>query len=179
MLSDRERLLRLVKKSTRRGHFKLTTGKESSLYIDGRNFTLNSLGLYLATKLLSKKIRPEVTVLGGPTLGADPLIGGILLYQQARRKKQLKGLLVRKEAKKHALKNLVEGPAVKIGEKAVILDDTATTGASLLKTKRALEEKGLKVVQALVIVDRNEGARENLAQAGLALESLFDINDLV
>ncbi|MBM3246810.1 MAG: orotate phosphoribosyltransferase, partial [Candidatus Omnitrophica bacterium] len=89
----------------------------------------------------------------------------------------LKTFIVRKAAKVHGAQRQIEGPALKKGEEVVLVDDVATTGASLIEARDALDKIGVSAKTTIVIVDRLEGAKENLARAGLTLESIFTIKD--
>ncbi len=82
------------------------------------------------------------------------------------------------DGQKKKLAELLKKEALKKGEKAVLVDDVATTGKALIEAKQALDKIGVTATRAIVIVDREEGARENLAKAGLELESIFRIQDL-
>jgi len=85
--------------------------------------------------------------------------------------------IVRKQAKEHGTQQQVEGPALKEGSRVVLIDDVATSGKAILEAKQALDKIGVIAEKAIVIVDRNQGAFENLAKVGLKLESIFKIAD--
>jgi orotate phosphoribosyltransferase len=86
-------------------------------------------------------------------------------------------VMVRKEPKDHGTKELIEGD-VSPGETFIIVEDVATTGGSTLKVVSALREVGANVSRAVVVVDRQEGAREMLTEHGIELISLFTVKDL-
>ncbi len=173
------RLLILLKKEAfKKGKFVLSSGKTSNYYLDGRIITLSSEGAYLVASIILELIRDtNIAAVGGPTLGADPITGAVAALSHLQ-KIPLKTFIVRKNAKEHGTQRQIEGPALKAGEKVVLVDDVATTGKSLIEAKEVLDKMGVVVEKAIVIVDRGEGAKENLVKAGLKLESIFEIEDL-
>lgn len=168
----------LEKEALKRGKFVLSSGKTSSYYLDGRIITLTPEGAYLVARIILEIIKDmQVDAIGGPTLGADPIVGAVAALSHIQNT-PVKTFIVRKAAKEHGTGRQVEGPALNRGEKVIIVDDVATTGKSLVESKEALDKIGVDILAALVIVDRNEGAKESLAKAGLKLESIFTIKDL-
>jgi orotate phosphoribosyltransferase len=174
------KLLELLKKEAfKKGEFVLSSGRKSNYYLDGRAVTLTPQGAYLVANIILEMIKNEgIDALGGPTLGADPIVGAVAAISHIN-DTPLQTFIVRKAAKEHGTKRLIEGPQIKKGGSVILVDDVATTGKALVEAKQALEESGIKVKKAVVIVDRNEGARENLKNSGLELESIFSIEDLV
>ena len=173
------RLARLMKKEAlKKGRFVLSSGKVSNYYLDGRIITLTPEGAYLVASIILNLVKDKfIGAIGGPTLGADPIVGAVACLSHIR-KKPIKTFIVRKAVKEHGMKRRIEGPALKRGEKLILVDDVATTGKALIEAKEALDDLGIKIDRAIVIVDRNEGAKENLKKAGLKLESIFKIKDL-
>ncbi len=173
----KDRLLALLKKEAfKRGHFVLSSGKTSDYYLDARIVTLSGEGAYLIGSLILEIFKDSITAIGGPTIGADPIVGAVASLAFMRGV-PLKAFIVRKSAKEHGAKRQVEGPALIGTDKVLLVDDVATTGKALLEAKQALEEMGIKVEAAFVIVDRKEGAADNLRKEGLNLETLFTIED--
>ena len=172
-------LARLLKKEAlKKGRFVLSSGKVSNYYLDGRVITLTPEGAYLVAEIILSLIKgKEIDAIGGPTLGADPITGAIACLSHLR-KIPLKTFIVRKAVKEHGTKRRIEGPALKRGEKVILVDDVATTGKALLEAKEVLDALGIKIDRAIVIVDRQEGAEDNLRQAGLKLQSIFTIEEL-
>lgn len=172
------KLLELLKeKALKKGNFILSSGKTSNYYLDGRLITLTPEGAYLVASIILEYIKNRgLDAVGGPTLGADPIVGAVAALSHMN-KIPLKTFIVRKAAKEHGTQRQIEGPALEKSDKVIIVDDVATTGKALIEAKHALSAIGVKVDNALVIVDRQEGAKENLAQHGLELESIFRIND--
>lgn len=167
----------LEKEALKRGSFVLSSGKASNYYLDGRIITLTPEGAYLVANIILEMIKTfRVDAVGGPTLGADPIVGAVACLGHIK-KTPLKTFIVRKSAKEHGMQRQVEGPALKKGERVVLVDDVATTGKALIEAKTALDEIGVEVVAAIVIVDRNEGAQENLLKAGVVMDSIFTIKD--
>lgn len=175
----KKKLAALLKdKALKEGKFVLSSGKESSYYLDGRAITLTPEGAYLVASIILKLIKGKgIDAVGGPTLGADPIVGAVAALSHIQ-KIPLKTFIVRKLAKEHGTQRQIEGPALKAGERVVLVDDVATTGKALLEAKEALDKIGILAKEALVVVDRGEGAGENLAKAGLKLESIFTVKEL-
>jgi orotate phosphoribosyltransferase len=121
--------------------------------------------------------RPDVTAVGGLTLGADPIVGATLALAAGSNRGELRGFLVRKEAKAHGTGNLVEGP-LEPGSVVAIVDDVATTGGSSLQAATAVEAIGCKVALVIVVLDRLEGASAAFAARGLPFFPLLTIRDL-
>jgi len=167
----------LEKEALKRGDFILSSGKKSNYYLDGRIITLSGEGAYLIACLILDAVEGlDISAIGGPTLGADPIVGAIACLSYIN-KMPIKTFIVRKSAKEHGTQQQIEGPPLKAGSRVVLVDDVATTGKALIEAKFALGQIGVDVVKAIVIVDREEGAKENLRQAGIALESIFSIRD--
>jgi orotate phosphoribosyltransferase len=167
----------LEKRALKRGKFKLSSGRESNYYLDGRLITLSSEGAYLVAAIILEMIKDKgLAAVGGPTIGADPIVGALAALSHVN-KRTLKTFIVRKSAKEHGMGRLVEGPELAKGDKVLLVDDVATTGKALAEAKAALDALGIMADEAIVIVDRLEGAAENLAKCGLKLNSIFSIRD--
>ena len=174
----KEKLFDLLnQKALKRGKFVLSSGKESNYYLDGRIITLSPAGAYLVANIILKMLEDEVLeAIGGPTLGADPIVGALAAVSYINGQ-PVNTFIVRKQAKEHGTQQQVEGPALAKGSRVVLVDDVATSGKAILEAKQALDKIGVIAEKAIVIVDRNQGAAENLAKAGLKLESIFKITD--
>jgi orotate phosphoribosyltransferase len=174
----KEKLFNLLnQQALKRGKFLLSSGKESNYYLDGRVITLDPQGAFLVAGIILDMLKDEVLdAIGGPTLGADPMVGALaaLSYIYAQ---PIKTFIVRKQAKEHGTLQQVEGPALKNGSRVILIDDVATSGKALLEAKQALDKIGVIAEKAIVIVDRNQGAIANLAKVGIKLESIFKIAD--
>jgi len=168
----------LEKEALKRGNFVLSSGKTSSYYLDGRIITLTAEGAYLVASIILELIRGKnIDAVGGPTLGADPIVGAVAALSHIN-EIPLQTFIVRKAAKDHGAQRQIEGPALKDGSRIVLIDDVATTGKSLIEAKEALEKSGVIIDKVIVIVDRCEGAKENLARQGMKLEPIFTIKEL-
>lgn len=174
----KEKLFKLLnQEALKRGKFVLSSGKVSNYYLDGRIITLAPEGAYLVASIILDMIKDEVLdAIGGPTLGADPIVGALAALSYLN-KQPIKSFIVRKQAKEHGTQRQVEGPELKKGDRVILIDDVATSGKAILEAKLALDRIGVIPVKAIVIVDRNQGAVENLAKAGLKLESIFKITE--
>jgi orotate phosphoribosyltransferase len=126
--------------------------------------------------ILDKLKDAGVDAIGGPTLGADPVIGAVLALA-AIENIPLVGFIVRKEAKEHGTQRVVEGP-LQPGMRVAVFDDTVTTGGSLKRAIDQIEAVQCTVIKALAIVDRQEGAQQNFAQWGYPFQALFTIGEL-
>jgi orotate phosphoribosyltransferase len=113
--------------------------------------------------------------IGGMAIGADPITASVVVHA-GQRGLGMRGFMVRKEAKTHGTGKLVEGP-VTPGMTCIIVEDVITSGGSALKAAQAAEEFGMKVLGILGVIDRLEGGREAIEQAGWPLATLLTIND--
>ena len=167
----------LLEYSLRFGDFTLTSGRMSDYYIDGKQTTLRSRGAYLVAQLILDDLKGTgVDAIGGPTLGADPVIGAVVALA-AIENIPLIGFIIRKEAKGHGTQRLIEGP-LQPGMQVAVFDDTVTTGGSLKYAIDQVEAAQCTVVKVLAIVDRQEGAQQNFAQWGYPFHALFTIEAL-
>ncbi len=176
---ERQDLLELI---TRDAYFRekiiLSSGKESDYYIDARLITLNPLGAYLCARQILIKVGDQpIDAIGGPTLGADPMIGavGVLSLQAGA---PINTFIIRKEAKAHGKGKQIEGPALKAGDKVVVIDDVATTGKAFIHSLDVLQSMDIEVTQCICIVDREEGAAEAVAAKGSQLVSIFKASEI-
>lgn len=177
---DRAKLVELLKtRALKHGDFTLASGKKSKFYIDGRLVTLSAEGAnHIADGVLDYlKQFPEITAVGGLTMGADPIVGAVLAKAVAWGRNDLEGFLVRKAAKDHGTGKLVEGP-LQPGMKVAILDDVATTGGSSLQAVEAVQAAGAEVAVVIVVLDRLQGAGANFAAKNLKFHALTDLRDL-
>lgn len=169
----RARLIEILReKSYRRRPVVLASGRESNFYVDGRQTTLNAEGAWLVGNLVLEALRPEVRGVGGLVVGADPVAAATAAVS-FHRGRPVHAFLVRKELKKHGTGRWVEGREnLPDGTPVCVVEDTCTTGGSLLLAVDRCEAEGLQVVQCLTLVDREEGAAEALAARGLTLDVL-------
>lgn len=174
---DRDRLLALFReRALRFGDFTLASGKKSTYYLDGKQITLHSEGLRLVSEgLLDLLADVEFDAIGGMSIGADPIIGGVLAVA-ASQGRRLDGFLIRKEAKGHGTNRYVEGP-VDPAARVVVVDDVVTTGGSSLQAVDRIAEFGCRVIQVVGVIDRLEGGAANFEQRRLPFRSLLSIRD--
>jgi orotate phosphoribosyltransferase len=168
----------LLSRSMRFGEFVLSSGATSNYYIDVRKTSLHPEGLKMISKLFFEILRADrVTAVGGLTLGADPLVAGLMLHS-AEMGQPLEGFLVRRTTKDHGLRGQVEGNLA--GHKRVaILDDVITSGESALIAAEAAESYKAEVVRVLAVVDREQGATQIFQQRGYPFSALFSIGELL
>ena len=176
----RNELLKLIKKEALfKKRIVLSSGKISNYYIDIRRISLTSKGLYLIANLIWDTIKKDnPTAIGGPTLGADPIVGGVCLLAHTKNKK-IKGFIVRKKPKKHGRQNLIEGKTLTSKDRVVIIDDVTTTGSSLINAYSTLKEYKIKVIKAISVVDREEGAKEAFKKLKCPFTSIFSKQDFI
>lgn len=165
--------------AVKRGSVRLSSGIVSDFYFDGRQVTLLPEGAYYIARIMGEMLNDvEYEGIGGPTMGADPIVGALCYYLFTVKNKNVSGFIVRKEAKAHGLGKMVEGPELKPGAKVVMVEDVVTSGGSILKAAKAVEEGGSQVVKMLALLDREEGAGEALAKEGYDFEAIYTRSDL-
>jgi orotate phosphoribosyltransferase len=177
--SERDRLRQmLLERSMRFGEFVLSSGATSNYYIDVRKTSLHPEGLRMIARLFVEMLQADnVTAVGGLTLGADPLVAGVML-RSAEMGKPIEGFLVRRTTKDHGLRGQVEGNLA--GHKRVaILDDVITSGESALIAAEAAESYKAEIVRVLAVVDREQGAGQIFQQRGYPFTALFSIGELL
>lgn len=174
---DREQLIELFQeRALKFGDFTLVSGKKSTYYLDGKQNTLHSAGLRLIAEGLLERLEDvEFDAIGGMSIGADPIVGGVLAVA-AIHGRTLSGFLVRKEAKGHGTNRYLEGP-VEPGQKVVVVEDVVTTGGSALQAVDRATEFGCQIVQVVGIVDRLEGGAAAFAERGIPFSTLLTIED--
>lgn len=173
----------LAERSARRGQFTLASGRTSTLYIDARLTTMSPDGLALIGPLGLDAMRSagwDADSVGGLTLGADPISYSIAHASAlpGANGPLVRAFTVRKEAKQHGTGRLVEGP-FRTGDRVVVIEDVITTGGSALRAVDAIRDAGGRVLGVLALVDREEGGREALERAGLAVRALALASDIV
>ena len=175
----KENLLTLLaQKAYRFGDFSLSSGKKSSHYVNCKPVSLSGPGLLSISSLFLEKINKSDSGVAGLTLGADPLVSGVVMLA-AQSGIDLSGLIVRKEAKGHGTGAWLEGPLPPKGSVITVLEDVVTTGGSSLKAVEQLRNEGYLVNQVLAIVDREEGGVDAMSKADLDLKSLFFLKEIV
>jgi orotate phosphoribosyltransferase len=160
--------------------FTLVSGRQSFYYFDCKATTLDAEGVSLIGEVMFEAIEPLIGPLGidgigGLTLGADPISISAAIAA-GRRGRSLSPLIVRKEPKKHGTQKWIEGDAARV-KNVVVIDDVITTGGSTITAIERMRESGLAIVKAAVIIDREEGGRENIEKTGVEVVSLFKRSD--
>ena len=175
-MSDRDELLdQITSKAVVHGRVVLSSGKEADYYIDLRRVTLDGLAAPLVgSVLLELTADLDYDAVGGLTLGADP-VATAMLHAAARQGRHLDAFVVRKSEKQHGLQRRIEGPDVS-GRRVLAVEDTSTTGGSVMTAVEALREAGAEVAGVATIVERGAGPR--IAAAGLEYRSAFTLWDL-
>lgn len=174
----RSKLLDIIReRAILHGEFTLRSGEISNVYVDLRLVTLDAQASNLIGQILLDIIqREDIDAVGGPTIGADPIVGATLAVA-GQEGTQLAGFLVRSTAKDHGTGKMVEGP-LKEGSRVLIVEDTVTTAGAPLKAAKEVERLGCKVARIVPIVDRLASARENVEKAGYLFDPIFTIRDL-
>lgn len=165
----------IIDKAIVRGKVILSSGREADYYIDLRRVTLDAQAAPLVGAVmreLTSQLRYQAV--GGLTLGADP-VATAMMHDAARAGIELNAFVVRKEAKQHGLHRRIEGPPVD-GLAVLAVEDTSTTGSSVLTAVDALQEAGAQVAAVAVIVDR--GAGQAVRDRGLAYYAAYRLSDL-
>ncbi|GAA4138969.1 orotate phosphoribosyltransferase [Actinomadura keratinilytica] len=175
-MSDRDDLLKEIKdRAVVHGDFVLSSGQRASWYVDLRRITLSGRVAPLVGRvMLDVTADLDYDAVGGLTLGADP-VAAAMLHAAAARGRELDAFVVRKQGKAHGLQRRIEGPDV-AGRRVLAVEDTSTTGNSVLTAVRALREAGAEVVAVATIVER--GAAAAIAAEGLEYRHPFVLADL-
>jgi len=163
----------LLERSVKRGDFVLASGKRSSYYIDARLTTMSGRGQVLIGRLGLAAIDEagwQPSSVGGLTLGADPVAYAIA-HAASLQGRALDAFTVRKESKTHGTGKLIEG-GFESGMPVVVVEDVITTGDSALRAAQSVTEAGGVVLGVLALVDREEGGRERIIEAGYDVKSL-------
>jgi len=157
------------------GDFELSSGGHATSYVDLRRVTLDGrLAPLVGRVLLNATADLTYDAVGGLTLGADP-VATAMMHAAANRGTPVDAFVVRKAEKAHGLQRRIEGPDV-TGRRVLALEDTSTTGNSVLAAVDALEEAGAEVVGVAVIVDR--GARQKVLDRGLPYIAVYELDEL-
>ncbi len=165
----------ILKKAVVHGKVILSSGKEAEYYVDLRRVTLDSIAAPLVGEVMLELTKDlDFEAVGGLTLGADP-VATAMMHVAARKGQKIDAFVVRKAEKAHGLQRRIEGPDVK-GRKVLAVEDTSTTGGSVLTAVEALKEAGAIVVGVAVIVER--GAKEKVESAGFKYLAAYQLSDL-
>ncbi len=175
MENTKNQLIKLLKDNhvVKYGKFTLSSGKESNYYVDMKRAITDPIILSKVAEIISEKLNVNDTdKVAGPALGAIPIVTAVSILSS------IPMLMIRKEKKDYGTSELIEGD-LKKGDIVIVLEDVTTTGGSLIKAVKAVSENGGLVKKAFVIVDRDEGAIDNLKREGIELEPLVSVNDFL
>ena len=177
-MDDRQRLVGQIRdKAVVHGRVTLSSGREADYYVDMRRVTLDAEAAPLVGRVMRELTADlDFDAVGGLTLGADP-VAAAMLHAASAAGERLDAFVVRKAEKQHGLQRRVEGPDV-AGRRVLAVEDTSTTGGSVLTAVEALREAGADVVAVAVIVDRATGAREKIEAEGLQYRCAVGVDDL-
>lgn len=163
----------LATQSAKRGDFTLASGRKSDLYIDARLTTMSPEGLIAIGTLGFEELRLsgwKPTAIGGLTLGADP-VSYAISYASANSSSPLRAFTVRKQVKTYGTQKLIEGP-LRSGDHVAVIEDVITTGSSALQAIQVLQDFGATIAGIFALIDREEGGRDALEQAGFPVIAL-------
>lgn len=165
----------------KRGDFVLASGKRSNVYVDARLTTLCAeamplIGRQMLERVAARGWAPELV--GGLTMGADPVVSAVA-RESLGGDTVIDGFLIRKEAKGHGTGRFVEGVAEPEGKRALIVEDTCTTGGSALQAVERARQVGMEVVGTICLVDREEGGREAIEAQGIGFERVYTLAELL
>ena len=165
----------ILNKAVVHGKVILSSGKEADYYVDLRRVTLDSVAAPLVGAVMLELTKDlDYEAVGGLTLGADP-VATAMMHVAAGKGRKIDAFVVRKAEKAHGLQRRIEGPDVK-GRKVLAVEDTSTTGGSVLTAVEALKEAGAIVVGVAVIVER--GAKDKVESAGFKYLAAYQLSDL-
>jgi orotate phosphoribosyltransferase len=175
-MNSRESLKQeILSKAVVHGKVILSSGKEADYYVDLRRITLDAVAAPLVGEVMLELTKDwDYEAVGGLTLGADP-VATAMMHVAAQQGRRLDAFVVRKAEKAHGLQRRIEGPDV-VGKRVLAVEDTSTTGGSVMTAVEALKEAGAIVVGVAVIVER--GAAPLIAENGLEYRAAFQLADL-
>jgi orotate phosphoribosyltransferase len=160
-----------------RGRVVLASGRTADYYVDMRRVTLDGAVAPIIGRVMRALVTDwEFEAVGGLTLGADP-VAAAMMHAAAAAGERLDAFVVRKQGKTHGLQQRIEGSPV-AGRRVLAVEDTSTTGGSVLTAVEALREAGAQVIGVAVIVDRNTGAQQAVEAAGLEYRWAISASDL-
>ena len=178
VVDDTASLIEQIKKlAVVHGNVTLSSGRTADYYVDMRRVTLDGATAPVIGRVMRDLVADwDFTAVGGLTLGADP-VATAMLHAAAAAGDRLDAFVVRKAEKAHGLQRRIEGSPV-AGRKVLAVEDTSTTGGSVLTAVQALREAGAHVVGVAVIVDRDTGARQAIEAEGLPYRFAVSAHDL-
>ena len=178
--AERDRLAALVRElGVIHERVTLASGREADYYVDLRRVTLQHEAAPLVGRLLRElTVDWDYEAVGGLTLGADPVADAVLHAAAAEPDAApVDAFVVRKATKEHGMQRLIEGPDI-AGRRVLVVEDTSTTGGSVLTAVRAVREAGAEIVGVVTVVDRDTGAKEAIEAEGVSYRALLGLADL-
>ncbi|MFV0429230.1 MAG: orotate phosphoribosyltransferase [Arachnia sp.] len=177
-MTNQERLAELVTQlAVIHGRVQLASGASADYYVDMRRVTLDGEAAPLVGAVMTDLVADlDFDAVGGLTLGADP-VATAMLHHAAHAGGRLDAFVVRKTEKPHGMQRRIEGTEV-AGRRVLVVEDTSTTGGSALTAVEAVREAGGEVVAVAVVVDRETGAAQRVAEAGLEYRFALGLSDL-
>jgi orotate phosphoribosyltransferase len=161
------------------GEVTLSSGRKAGYYVDARRALLLPAPFRALGELVAAEAkRVGASAVGGPAVAAVPIACAALAYADSD---DMKAFFVRRERKQHGLQRAIEGPPIGPGERALVVEDTVTTGGSLIVAIEALRDAGVELAGALAVVDRLAGGGDVIAAAlgdGREYVALFTIDDV-
>jgi orotate phosphoribosyltransferase len=179
LTKSEKRLLEIIRqKSFLRGQFKLASGATSDYYLDMKPTSFDAEGAALIGQIICRMLAEDrdVDAIGGLELGAVPIV--VAACAQSWPDQPIRGFVVRKEKKGHGTDQKIDGN-FNAGSKVVLIEDVTTKGGSVMQAVRAVRAQGAQIKRIITIVDRLEGARENLRKEGIELSAIFTTADLM
>lgn len=159
------------------GDFTLSSGQQSSYYINGKQVTLRAEGALAIGRLVLSLLPEDTDAVAGLTLGADPIVAAVSVVS-ACENRPIPALIIRKEAKGHGTRAYIEGPNLENGSKVVVLEDVVTTGNSAMLAVERLRQAGYSVDRVISLVDREQGGAEFYRDKGLNFQAIFTIAEI-
>ncbi|MEL7509899.1 MAG: orotate phosphoribosyltransferase [Cyanobacteria bacterium J06554_1] len=159
------------------GDFVLSSGQQSTYYINGKLVTLHPQGGQMVGRVMLDYIDDSVVGVGGLTLGADPIVTAVSVVA-VYEGRSITPLIVRKEAKGHGTQAYIEGPVLPAKSNVVILEDVVTTGQSAMKAITRLRAAGYAVNQVISLVDRQQGGAEYYTQENIDFKAVYTISEI-
>ena len=166
-----------VRLAYQEGEFVLSSGQQSSYYINGKQVTLHPQGALAIGRLILAKLPVDTQAVAGLTLGADPIVSAVSVVS-AYENRPLSALIIRKQPKGHGTRAYIEGPPLAPGAQVVVLEDVVTTGKSALLAVERLQAAGYSVEQVIALVDRQQGGAELYKSAGLKFQAIYPISEI-
>jgi orotate phosphoribosyltransferase len=179
MTKSEKRLLEIIRqKSFLRGQFKLASGAVSEYYLDMKPTCFDPEGASLIAEIICGMLAQDrdANAIGGLELGAVPIVAAVCARSWPNH--PINGFVVRKEKKGHGTDQKIDGNFTP-GSKVVLIEDVTTKGGSVMQAVRAVRGQGAEIKRIITIVDRLEGAEDNLKKEGLALAAIFTTADLM